>query len=207
MVQIELTPIEIDLLRGVLQRYLSEITLEMGFSHSHRKDFHEFFERRREFAEGFLHRLERELALMRREVVSIDWLRKVDILQGLSEEELQSVAQFFEEETVAAGVPLCEEGASAERLYVLEQGRVSISSKKGGQYDIDTPGKIVGWSFLVPPFLYTASAVTTIPSKVLVIKSPDFYYLIHKEPKMGMKVINNLAQVIASRLRGHGNSL
>jgi CRP-like cAMP-binding protein len=144
---------------------------------------------------------------MRREVVSIDWLRKVDILQGLSEEELQSVAQFFEEETVAAGVPLCEEGASAERLYVLEQGRVSISSKKGGQYDIDTPGKIVGWSFLVPPFLYTASAVTTIPSKVLVIKSPDFYYLIHKEPKMGMKVINNLAQVIASRLRGHGNSL
>jgi hypothetical protein len=34
----------------------------------------------------------------------------------------------------------------------------------------------------------------------LMIKSPDFYYVIHKEPKMGMKVINNLAQVIASRL-------
>jgi CRP-like cAMP-binding protein len=131
----------------------------------------------------------------------------VDILQGLSEEELESVAQFFEEENVEAGVPLCEEGACAERLYVLEQGRVSISSKKRGPYDIDTPGKIVGWSFLVPPFLYTASAVTTIPSKVLVIKSPDFYYLIHKEPKMGMKVINNLAQAIASRLKGQGDSL
>jgi len=207
MVQIELTPIETDLLRGVLQRYLSEITLEMSFSHSHRKDFHEFFEKRREFAEIFLQRLERELAISRREMVSIDWLRKVDILQGLSEEELQSIAQFFEEENVNAGGTLCEEGASAERLYVLEQGKVSISSKRGGQYDIDTPGKIVGWSFLVPPFLYTASAVTTIPSKVLVIKSPDFYYVIHKEPMMGMKVINNLAQVIASRLKGHEGSL
>jgi hypothetical protein len=62
------------------------------------------------------------------------------------------------------------------------------------------PGRIVGWSFLVPPFLYTASAVTKTASKVLMIKSPDFYYVIHKEPKMGMKVINNLAQVIASRL-------
>ena len=206
MVQIELTPIEIDLLREILQRYLSEITLEMGFSHSHRKDFHEFFERRREFG-GFRPPLGEGTGAGRREVVSIDRLRKVDILQGLSEEELQSVAPFCEEENVAVGVPLCEEGASAERLYVLEQGRVSIRSKKGGQYDIDTPGKIVGWSFLVPPFLYTASAVTTIPCKVLVIKSPDFYYLIHKEPKMGMKVINNLAQVIASRLRGHGNSL
>jgi len=207
MVQIEMTPIETDLLRGVLQRYLSEITLEMGFSHSHRKDFHEFFEKRREFAEIFLQRLERELAISRREVVSIDRLRKVDILQGLSEEELQSVAQFFEEENVAAGIPLCEEGASAERLYVLEQGKVSITSTKGGQYDIDTPGKIVGWSFLVPPFLYTASAVAKTPSKILVIKNPDFYYVIHKEPKVGMKVINNLAQVIASRLKGHEVSL
>ena len=207
MVQIELTPIETDLLRGVLQRYLSEITLEMSFSHSHRKDFHEFFEKRREFAEIFLQRLERELAISRREMVSIDWLRKVDILQGLSEEELQSIALFFEEENVNAGVTLCEEGARADRLYVLEQGTVSISFKTGGQYDIDIPGKIVGWSFLVPPFLYTASAVTTVPSKVWVIKSPDFYYVIHKEPKMGMKVINNLTQVIASRLKGHNVSL
>jgi len=40
------------------------------------------------------------------------------------------------------------------------------------------------------------------PSRVLVIKSPNFYYLIQKEPKMGMKVSINLAQVIASRLKG-----
>ena len=65
-------------------------------------------------------------------MVSIERLRKVDILQGLSEEEVQSIAQFFEEEDVAAGVTLCEEGASAERLYVLEQGRVSITFKIGG---------------------------------------------------------------------------
>jgi hypothetical protein len=38
------------------------------------------------------------------------------------------------------------------------------------------------------------------PSKLLVIKSPDFYYLIHKEPKMGVKVMGNLAQVVAGRL-------
>jgi len=205
MVQIELTPIEIDLLREIIRKQLSELTLETAFTH--RKDFHEFLKRRKEFMESFVGRLERELASGTRDVVKTDRLRKVDILQGLSEEELQSVAQFFEEENVAAGVPLCEEGASAERLYVLEQGRVSISSKKGDQYNIDTPGKIVGWSFLVPPFLYTASALTTIPSKVLVIKSPDFYYLIHKEPKMGMKVINNLAQAIAIRLKGQGDSL
>jgi CRP-like cAMP-binding protein len=205
MAQIELTQIEIDMLREILRKQLSELAFETAFTH--RKDFHEFLKRRKEFMEGFVGRLERELASGRREVVKIDRLKKVDILEGLAEEELQSIAQYFEEENVAAGVPLCEEGTDADRLYVLEQGRVSISSKKGGQYDIDIPGKIVGWSFLVPPFLYTASAVAKTPSKVLVIRSPDFYYLIHKEPQMGMKVVNNLAQVIASRLKGHEDSM
>ena len=201
MAQIELTQIEIDMLREILRKQLSELTVETAFTH--RKDLHEFLKRRKEFIEGFVERLEKELASGRREVIKIDRLRKVDILEGLGEEELQSIAQYFEEENVNGGVTLCEEGRDADRLYVLEQGRVSISSKKGGQYDIDIPGKIVGWSFLVPPFLYTASALAKTASRVLVIKSPDFYYIIHKEPKMGMKVINNLAQIIASRLKGH----
>ena len=205
MAQIELTQIEMDMLREILGKQLSELVLETAFTH--RKDFHEFLKRRREFMEGFVGRLERELASGRREVVKIDRLKKVDILEGLAEEELQSIAQYFEEENVNAGVTLCEEGTDADRLYILEQGTVSIHSKKGGQYDIDIPGKTVGWSFLVPPFLYTASALAKTPSRVLVIKSPDFYYVIHKEPKMGMKVVNNLAQVIASRLKGHEDSL
>ena len=203
MAQIELTQDEIAMLREILQKGLSELTLEIAFSD--RKDFREFLKKRKGFMEGFIQRLQGELALERKETVGTDWLRKVDILQGLEERELQSIAQFFEGEKVPAGITLCEEGARAERLFVLEQGRVSIGSKKGGQFDIDTPGKVVGWSFLVPPFLYTATVVTKTPSRILVIKSPDFYYLIHKEPKMGMQVIINLAQVIASRLKGQAD--
>ncbi|HUL29148.1 MAG TPA: cyclic nucleotide-binding domain-containing protein [Thermodesulfobacteriota bacterium] len=135
-------------------------------------------------------------------MISVNKLRKVDFLQGLTTEELQRIASFFEEEDVDAGVPLCEEGAKAERLYVLEQGKVSISSKIGRKYYIDTPGKIVGWSFLVPPFFYTASVVTVTPSRLLVTRDAHFYYFIHKEPKIEIKVLSNLTQVIASRLRG-----
>jgi hypothetical protein len=200
MAQIELTQDEVTMLREILQKGLSELTLEIAFSD--RKDFREFLKKRKAFMEGLIQRLQGELALGKKEAVSIDRLRKVDILQGLEDRELQSIAQFFDTENVASGVALCEEGARAERLFVLEQGKVSIGFKKGGQFDIDIPGKVVGWSFLVPPFLYTATVVTKAPSRVLVIKSPDFYYVIHKEPKMGMKVIINLAQVIASRLKG-----
>ncbi|HUL31914.1 MAG TPA: cyclic nucleotide-binding domain-containing protein [Thermodesulfobacteriota bacterium] len=198
MAQIELTQDEMKTLQEILQRHLAELLPEIAFTH--RKDYIQFLKKRKEFIENFIRRLEREQSSGRREAISPDRLRGVDFLQGLEDGELQSLSQFFEEESVAEGVMLCEEGARAERLFILEEGRVSIRSKTGRQYSIDAPGKMVGWSFLVPPFLYTASAVTTAPSRLLVIKSPDFYYALHKEPRMGMKVINNLAQVVASRL-------
>ena len=123
-------------------------------------------------------------------MIGIDQLRRIDFLQGLGEGELENIAHFFEEQNVSAGVTLCEESARADRLYVLHQGRISITSKNGRQYYIDTPGKTIGWSFLVPPFIYTASAVTITPSKVWVVKTPEFYDYVHKEPQMEMKVLS-----------------
>jgi len=199
MPQIEFAQGEMDMLREILQRYLSEVIAEIV--HSDRRDFREFLNRRREFMEDCIRRLDKELTA-KRELISIDRLRKVEILQGLTEGELQNIAWFFQEENISEGVSLCQEGARADQLYILEQGSVWIRSEKLGQLNVNTPGKIVGWSFLVPPYRYTASAQTTSPSRFLVIKSPDFYYLIHKEPKMGVKVMDNLAQIMASRFKG-----
>ena len=199
MPQIEFTRGEIDLLREILQRYLSEVIMEIA--HSDRRDFREFLNRRREFMADCIRRLDRELPA-KRELIGVDRLRKVEILQGLTEGELQNMAWFFQEENLPEGVSLCQEGARAEQLYILEQGSVRIYSEHLGQLNVDTPGKIVGWSFLVPPYCYTASAQTTRPSRFLIIKSPDFYYLIHKEPKLGVKIMGNLAQIMASRFKG-----
>jgi CRP-like cAMP-binding protein len=165
------------------------------------EDFSKFTRKRKQFKAGLIKPFG-GLASGRSGMISTNRLRKIDFLHGLTEEELNRIAHFFTEEDAGAGVTLCEEGAKAERLYVLEHGKVSISSKNGRKYHIDTPGKIVGWSFLVPPFFYTASVVTVNPSKLLVTQDTKFYYFIHKEPKMEIKVLSNLTRVIASRLKG-----
>jgi len=128
-------------------------------------------------------------------------LRNVEIFRGLNDEELKVVAQFCQEETVPEGCTLCEEGAKAIKLFILEEGAISIRFAKGVNFAVQTPGKILGWSFLVPPNRYTASAVTIRPSKLLVINSPDFYALVNRDPKMGLKIMNNLAQVVSSRMK------
>lgn len=202
MVEVDFTDSEIELLHEVLVGHIAD--LRMKIACTDRREFREFLYRRRDFMEDFIRRLEKELETGGREMIGIDRLKKVDILQGLTEWELQSIAPFFREENFAADATLCVEGEKAQRLYILEQGAVSIRSKRWETYEIDAPGKIVGWSFLVPPNLYTATGVTLVPSRLLVIENPDFYYFIHKEQKIGMKVMENLTQVVATRLKGPG---
>jgi len=73
MAQIELTHTEIDLLNEILQKALSELSLEIAFTD--RKAFRELLKKRKEFMERFIQGLESEPTLERTEVRSIDRLR------------------------------------------------------------------------------------------------------------------------------------
>jgi CRP/FNR family transcriptional regulator, cyclic AMP receptor protein len=134
-------------------------------------------------------------------MVLVDRIRNVDIFQGLKDEELKIVCQFCQEARADEKSTLCEEGARADKLFILEEGTVSIRFEKGASFEIKGPGKILGWSFLVPPYRYTASAVTVTRSRLLVIKSPDFYEMVHRDIKLGLKIMDNLAQLVSSRLK------
>jgi CRP-like cAMP-binding protein len=126
-------------------------------------------------------------------MVQIARLRNVEVFRGLPDEELQIVAGHCWEDNIPEGVTLCEEGAGFIRF------------KKGVKYTIQAAGRILGWSFLVPTNRHTASAVTVIPSKILGIKGPDFYDFVHRESKVGLRIMDNLAQVVSSRLKAFGD--
>ena len=134
-------------------------------------------------------------------MVPIERIRNVEIFQGLTDEDLKFISPYCNEEKVHPGTPLCTEGGRAEKLFILEEGTVSIRFIKGVSFEIQGPGKILGWSFLVPPNRYTASAVALAPSRLLVITSPNFYELVHKDSRVGLKIMDNLAQVVSSRLK------
>jgi CRP/FNR family cyclic AMP-dependent transcriptional regulator len=134
-------------------------------------------------------------------MVPIERIRNVDIFQGLSDEYLKIISPYCSAKKVLSGTTLCEEGGRADKLFILEEGTVSIRFKKGVSFEIQGPGKILGWSFLVPPNRYTASAVAVAPSQLLVLTSPDFYDLVHKDSRLGLKIMDNLAQVVSGRLK------
>ncbi len=56
MFQIELSQYDMDMLREILEKHLSQLLLEIAFTHS--KDSVAVLQKRKEFIEGFLRRLE-----------------------------------------------------------------------------------------------------------------------------------------------------
>jgi len=64
-------------------------------------------------------------------MVTSDRLRKAEIFQGLSEEELKKAAPLCQEQSFPKGAFLCEEGSRAEKFFILEEGSVSIRFQKG----------------------------------------------------------------------------
>ena len=65
MAQIELTQVEMNMLRETLKTYLSELSHEIAFTHS--KDSAEVLRRRAEFMESLIQRLDKELASAKRD--------------------------------------------------------------------------------------------------------------------------------------------
>lgn len=198
MIRVDLPEESVAMLREVLLHSLSELRMETAYAFQ--KELRENLRKRAELLEKLLQQIEKELGREGQEVVSVDRLRRVRILKGLTDWELSIVAQYFQQETLPVNETLFEEGGKADRLYILEEGGVILQVGQGDPYPIHTPGEMIGWSFLVPPHRYTASAVTSAPCKFLVLKSPDFHYLVHREPRLGVKIMSNLNEVVASRL-------
>ena len=58
-----------------------------------------------------------------------------------------------------------------------------------------------GWSGIVSPYRYTATATCEVDTRVLAIPGVKFEELLHSEPECGCTVMKKLTELISSRLR------
>jgi CRP-like cAMP-binding protein len=100
-------------------------------------------------------------------MIPIQLLRKVSIFEGLTDSQLERIAEICREETHPAGSLIIEEGEPAERLYVLREGRVALEmgvrmwpERRVRQMRVETlnAGQPFGLSTLTDSDLRTMSA-------------------------------------------------
>ncbi len=132
-----------------------------------------------------------------------DTLHAFTLFSELDPAELESVARIARVERFGVGEQIFAEGAAADRLFLLTKGRVAIKvrSAEGRQalFDQIGAGEMLGWSAMVEPRVYVASAWTIEPAEVVVVPAADLDGLCETDKLMGYKVAKGVGQTISRR--------
>lgn len=130
-------------------------------------------------------------------------IRESDLFKGVSQRFITKIATNSDEEGFTRNAVVFRAGDKASHFYVLVEGAVDISlGKRGASHmSVSKPGEVFGWSALVEPYRYTATAKCTEDTKVIKIARDLVENAINEHPAEGLAVLKNLTEIIAQRLR------
>jgi len=133
-------------------------------------------------------------------------LKKIEFFQDFTEEELEALNHVCSEKRFKAGALIFKEGAPADSLFVLKEGRVSIDVEVTGgkQVSVLTLSHFAepfGWSAIVEPFMCTASARCMEDSVVFSIDGKALIDLIDNDYRLGFLVMRRVAKIMSGRVR------
>lgn len=144
----------------------------------------------------------------------VEILRDVDILEGLSSEQLAQVAEIGEVKTYAGTEIIVKENTTSNELYIILQGMVEVlidpsvlSAESAGRSGLKTiatlrRGECFGEVALVDQGLRSASVMCVQDeTQVMVIPQKEFNDLCRGDFEMGYTVMRNIAADLAFKLR------
>ncbi|MFZ0429523.1 MAG: cyclic nucleotide-binding domain-containing protein [Acidobacteriota bacterium] len=130
------------------------------------------------------------------------FIAKSHLFEQMRPELRDRVFALAEECSYAEGDHVFRCSDSADYLYILEAGRIRISVGDLGAVarTIRNPGDLFGWSSLVGPGNYTASAQCLKDSTVLRLSARRVDELLESDPSEGLDFYRRLAGFIRGRL-------
>ena len=138
-----------------------------------------------------------------------DGLARSELFGHLESEYLEKLSPLCRGFTFGAGEVIFKEGDEAKELYVLTDGRVDLEIEirpvpdrppMPTTVEAVTEDECFGWSAVVEPMVYTASAVCRTPCTVIALRGDILRRVMEDEPLIGHQVMAKLAQMISRRL-------
>jgi CRP-like cAMP-binding protein len=140
-------------------------------------------------------------------MVTPQMLSQTSLLEGLTEEQLKAVADISEETICQQGEMLFWEGDPAELLYILVEGEINVFVQLSSRPErvtvsvLSQPYQTLGWSGLVAPNIYTASALCEVDCRLVAIDGAALIEVLKGDPAMGFIVMGRIAETMSSRMR------
>jgi len=132
-------------------------------------------------------------------------LSKVPAFKMLSPRELKEVAAIVHKREYRAGEPIFYQGDPGLGMYIIQDGSVSITiaGKDGEQQELVmlSEGDFFGELALLDESPRSANAVCKGDCSLIGFFRPDLFDLIEKKTSLGIKIVLQLAEIVAMRLR------
>jgi CRP/FNR family cyclic AMP-dependent transcriptional regulator len=145
----------------------------------------------------------------------LEMVRKASIFKNLEDQELSEVLNITTEKRVHKEDLIMHEGDEGSTMYMLLEGEVEVSkalTMKFGGEDIRKAEKVLsrlraqdhvifGEMALIAKEKRSASILAKTDCVLLEIRRDGFMRLIETKAPLGVKVLLNLAELLAARLR------
>ena len=139
-------------------------------------------------------------------MTDLDFLRNVAVFNGLDDSQLARVAELCHERSWESDTLCFVQGRKATEIHLCRSGKVDIVVRVHEPWGTEvtvhtaTPSEVFGWSALVEPYLYTASAKCVGKVEEVYIRGEDLIHLLEKNPDIGYIVTRNLSVMVSTRL-------
>ena len=135
-------------------------------------------------------------------------LRNVELFDGLTDDEWDDVGRLCQSRKLSKGDVLTEEGKPGKELFIISKGMVEVilDIQNDPRVVVNLgAGQIIGEMSLVDHGPRSATVVAIKdPTYVNVIQNDDLQALCQNNPRIGYRVMLNLAADISFKLR-HSN--
>jgi signal transduction histidine kinase len=129
-------------------------------------------------------------------------LRKFDMFENLSEDELSLIAKETVVRAFGEGELVCEEGSASDTMFFIDSGSVRISKQGVSLAELQS-GDYFGEMSLITGDPRNARVTTLMPSVLLEVSAPVFHVIIERSPL----AMRNLLTTFDSRLRLHNDKV
>jgi CRP-like cAMP-binding protein len=146
-------------------------------------------------------------------MITKETLSGFELFKDIPLNVLEEVAAISDEVFVAKDGYVFREGEKADKLHLLVKGSIALRVKLTSRPDsvtvsiVSRPHQTLGWSGVVAPNHYTASAYCEEDSMLVAVPSDKFLKILETHPEVGFKVMLRITEIIADRLRNSRQAL
>jgi len=139
-------------------------------------------------------------------MITAQTLKGFGLFKGLDDSQLSKIAELCHVRTMNEGDHIFKEGTRATDIHLCRSGKVDITIWIREPWNLNVavhrvePGELFGWSALVAPYTYTASAICVEPGEEIRVKGHELLVMLDENPVVGYHIMTNLDTDISARL-------